>query len=37
MIRKIVETSEISTQAGRAPFFLIFDESGGLIEILGRR
>ncbi len=48
MIRKIVEkiavaaykkeeTFEISTQSGRAPFFLIFDKSGDLIVTLGRR
>jgi predicted Fe-Mo cluster-binding NifX family protein len=28
------QTSEISVQAGRAPFFLIFDERGALLEIL---
>jgi predicted Fe-Mo cluster-binding NifX family protein len=28
------ETSEIATQAGRAPFYLVFDESGTLVETL---
>jgi predicted Fe-Mo cluster-binding NifX family protein len=26
------ETSEIATQAGRAPFYLVFDESGTLVH-----
>jgi predicted Fe-Mo cluster-binding NifX family protein len=28
------ESSEIATQAGRAPFYLVFDESGTLVETL---
>lgn len=28
------QTSEISVQAGRAPFYLLFDERGALLEIL---
>ncbi len=28
------ENSEIATQAGRAPFYLVFDESGTLVETL---
>jgi predicted Fe-Mo cluster-binding NifX family protein len=28
------EDSEIATQAGRAPFYLVFDDSGTLVETL---